>query len=164
MLATAHLDDVGVFLWSNRAYFTEVFLRPFDATSIAEMSLPSHNPDDNDFFVFEEPEGGARFGTSETTGTSAAAWEFLRVLPPQNEGELLRQSGQPEAKFLSLIHVEDVLERNKPVQPPSQGTRAPFSLLTVPGAKASLKQRKEKTDISFFFVLFCCSDFGVYSS
>jgi hypothetical protein len=27
LLATAHLDDVGVFLWSNRAHFTEVFLR-----------------------------------------------------------------------------------------------------------------------------------------
>lgn len=32
--------------------------------------------------------------------------------------------------------MEDVLERNKPVQPPSRGTaRAPFSLQTVAGAK-----------------------------
>jgi len=53
LLATAHLDDVGVFLWSNRAHFAQVFLRPFDPSAMLEMKLPSHNPEDNDFFVYK---------------------------------------------------------------------------------------------------------------
>jgi hypothetical protein len=103
LLATAHLDDVGVFLWSNRSYFADVFLRPFDASSMTEMSLPSHNPEDNDFFVYKEPEEKLPFGVLDASGPSAAAWEFLRTLPPQNEGELLKQSGQPEVHFLKLF-------------------------------------------------------------
>jgi U3 small nucleolar RNA-associated protein 21 len=135
MLATAHLDDVGVFLWSNRAHFANVYLKPFDAASMAQLSLPSVRADDNDFFVFEEPRDALPFGAARTGEPAGAAWAFLRELPPQNEGTLLQQSGETEAKFLSVIHVEDVKQRNRPQQAPSQGERAPFSLTTVPGAK-----------------------------
>ncbi len=135
MLATAHLDDVGVFLWSNRAHFANVYLRPFESAAMAKMSLPSVRADDNDFFVFEEPAEAAPFGAEGGGAATAAAWSFLRELPVANAGKLLQQSGDSETKFLSVIHVEDVKRRNKPIQPPSQGERAPFTLTTVPGAK-----------------------------
>jgi hypothetical protein len=59
-----------------------------------------------------------------------------------------------QTKFLSLIHIDDVLERNKPIEPPSQGSRAPFSLLTVPGSKVFLSPLHFLVFIFVFFFFF----------
>lgn len=40
-LATAHVDSVGVFLWANRAQFSEVTLRTVSENDITEVSMPS---------------------------------------------------------------------------------------------------------------------------
>lgn len=40
-LATCHVDSVGVYLWANRAQFTEVSLRSFVEEDLEEVALPT---------------------------------------------------------------------------------------------------------------------------
>ena len=133
MLATAHSDDVGVFLWSNRAHFTQIYLRPFDADRMAQMALPSVHAEANDFFVApRDPVDDEETLNEIASATGGATWAFLRELPQHaQDARLLAQSGDPETKFLSLVHVDEAKERNKPVMPPTLGPRAPFALPTV---------------------------------
>ncbi|MBJ6942018.1 hypothetical protein, partial [Vibrio cholerae] len=53
LIATVHSDDVGIFLWSNRAHFTQLYFRPFTDADMVKLALPSAFADDNDFFVAE---------------------------------------------------------------------------------------------------------------
>lgn len=47
-LATAQVDSVGVFLWANKAQFSEVALRHIDEDDITNVSMPSvHGTDDD---------------------------------------------------------------------------------------------------------------------
>jgi U3 small nucleolar RNA-associated protein 21 len=47
-LATAQVDSVGVYLWANKAQFSEVALRHIDEDDITNVSMPSvHGTDDD---------------------------------------------------------------------------------------------------------------------
>ena len=47
-LATAQVDSVGVYLWANKAQFSEVALRHIDEDDITNVAMPSvHGTDDD---------------------------------------------------------------------------------------------------------------------
>merc|ERR1711991_279358 len=98
------------------------------------MKLPSVHAEDNDFFVVPTDE---EYSAAEVT-EGGPVWDFLREIPLQagEDRSLIKQSGLPETKFLSVIHVEHIKERNKPQQPVEKGSRAPFALPTVAGASS----------------------------
>lgn len=47
-LATAHVDNVGIFLWANRMQFTTVSLRSITEDDVIRVALPTSSTLDDD--------------------------------------------------------------------------------------------------------------------
>lgn len=115
-LATAHVDSVGVFLWTNRSLCGPVGLRPLPA---------DHRPVEETLPGGEEEEQEVTSEEAETEDTYQSA--------DQLGAELVTLSLLPESRWKSLLHLDVIKRRNRPVAPPTTASSAPFFLPTVPG-------------------------------
>ncbi|KAM9801262.1 WD repeat-containing protein 36 [Neosynchiropus ocellatus] len=114
-LATAHVDSMGVYLWTNRSLCGPVGLRPLPADfQPAVELLPGVTEDDGEQEVTEVTEDGT-YRSAEQLGA-----------------ELVTLSLTPESRWKSLLHLDAIKKRNKPAVPPVAAT-APFLLPTIPG-------------------------------
>lgn len=115
-LATAHVDSLGVYLWTNKSLCGPVGLRPLpaDYQPAVEM-LPG--------VTVDEPEEEVM---SEEVDEEYISADQLGV-------ELVTLSLLPESRWKSLLHLDNIKRRNKPVAPPAAPAAAPFFLPTLPG-------------------------------
>ncbi|XP_029941250.1 WD repeat-containing protein 36-like [Salarias fasciatus] len=115
-MATTHVDSLGIFLWTNKSLCGPVGLRPLPADYQPTVeTLPGVAADDREEEVTSE----------EAEGVYQSA--------DQLGAELVTLSLQPESRWKSLLHLEEIKRRNRPVAPPSAPPSAPFFLPTVPG-------------------------------
>lgn len=119
-LASSHVDDLGIYLWSNSTLYSLVSLRPLptDYEPTIQM-LPGTCPeqDVNDVEVQEE--------ISE---------EMIEYDSPEQLGEqLVTLSLLPESRWKNLINLDIIKQRNKPKEPPKVPKSAPFFIPTVTG-------------------------------
>uniref|UniRef100_H3D6U4 WD repeat domain 36 n=1 Tax=Tetraodon nigroviridis TaxID=99883 RepID=H3D6U4_TETNG len=115
-LATAHVDSLGVYLWTNKSLCGPVGLRPLPADyQPTETTLPG--------VTAEEPEQEV---TSEDVDDAYQSAEQLGA-------ELVTLSLLPESRWKSLLHLDVIKRRNKPVAPPAAPAAAPFFLPTLAG-------------------------------
>lgn len=112
-LATAHVDSLGVFLWTNQSLCGPVGLRP----------LPS------DFEPTNQTLPCA--GVEEEVTSSEGDGEY--VSHDQLGAELVTLSLLPETRWRTLLSLQQIKKRNKPVAPPAAPVTAPFFLPTIPG-------------------------------
>ncbi|XP_063744839.1 WD repeat-containing protein 36 isoform X2 [Eleginops maclovinus] len=115
-LVTTHVDSLGVYLWTNKSLCGPVGLRPLPA----------------DFLPSEETLPGVKADASEQEVTSEEfddAYESAEQLG----AELVTLSLLPESRWKSLMHLDAIKRRNKPVAPPAAPAAAPFFLPTVTG-------------------------------
>ncbi|XP_072309482.1 WD repeat-containing protein 36 isoform X1 [Eucyclogobius newberryi] len=112
-LATAHVDALGVFLWTNRSLCGPVGLRPLpsDFQPTNEM-LPCARPEEEEMSLEEED---------------------VFVSHDQLGAELVTLSLLPESRWRTLLQLEQIKKRNKPTAPPTAPAAAPFFLPTIPG-------------------------------
>ncbi|GAA5961254.1 hypothetical protein JCM21900_005583 [Sporobolomyces salmonicolor] len=121
-LATTHVDSVGVYLWANRAQFSEVSLLSFvEEEALEDVALPT-----------------VQGLTSESSLSALAApnrWEDIQpyTTPDQLASELLTLSLMPRSRWQTLLNLETIKQRNKPKEAPKAPERAPFFLPTLPG-------------------------------
>uniref|UniRef100_A0A3Q3B8B9 WD repeat domain 36 n=1 Tax=Kryptolebias marmoratus TaxID=37003 RepID=A0A3Q3B8B9_KRYMA len=115
-LATAHVDSLGVFLWTNRSLCGSVGLRPLPA----------------DYQPSEEVLPGVTAEETEQEVTSEEADDVFQSAE-QLGAELVTLSLLPESRWKSLLHLDNIKKRNKPSAPPAAPPTAPFFLPTVPG-------------------------------
>ncbi|KAI8149510.1 Utp21 specific WD40 associated putative domain-containing protein [Fennellomyces sp. T-0311] len=122
-LATAHVDNVGIFLWANRTQFANISLRSIVDDEVAELlelpSLAGMDEQDTD----EELEAPTQLGEDLNTAEQLA-------------DEMITLSLEPKAKWQNLLNLETIKKRNKPTEAPKKPEKAPFFLPTVAGAKA----------------------------
>ncbi|KAF8136615.1 Utp21 specific WD40 associated putative domain-containing protein [Boletus edulis] len=152
-LATAHVDSVGIFLWANRAQFTEVTLRTVSEKDITEVSMPS----------MQGEVGMSRSVSSIVPWLMrlSSALEALTGLaiedkpvdvfstPPQLDGELVTLTLLPRSRWQTLLSLEVIQQRNQPTEPPKKPEQAPFFLPTLPGVEqrfAIEEKKQEKTE------------------
>ncbi|XP_059213921.1 WD repeat-containing protein 36 [Centropristis striata] len=115
-LATAHVDSLGVYLWTNKSLCGPVGLRPLPADhQPAEETLPGVTADE--------------LGQGETSEEADDVYESAEQLG----AELVTLSLLPESRWKSLLHLDAIKRRNKPVAPPAAPAAAPFFLPTLPG-------------------------------
>ncbi|XP_070706869.1 WD repeat-containing protein 36 [Pempheris klunzingeri] len=115
-LATAHVDSLGVYLWTNKSLCGAVGLRPLPADyQPTEETLPGATVDESEQEV-----------TSEEVDDAYQSAEQLGA-------ELVTLSLLPESRWKSLLHLDVIKRRNKPVAPPAAPPAAPFFLPTLPG-------------------------------
>lgn len=132
-LATAHIDDLGVYLWSNVTLFSHVPLKP----------LPT------DF----EPHTIVMPTTSQAQQDADNATEDLMEVetsdfksPQQISDELVTLSLLPNSRWQNLLNLDTIRSRNKPKEPPKAPKSAPFFLPTVSGLEFKFDNPKPDED------------------
>ncbi|KAF9265570.1 Utp21-domain-containing protein [Marasmius fiardii PR-910] len=126
-LASSHVDSVGVYLWANRAQFTEVSLQGISEEEVANVQLPSMQgagEDDQDLDPLEPL-------TVDKTNSTADVFST----PPRLDGDLITLTLLPRSKWQTLLNIEVIQQRNKPKEPPKAPEQAPFFLPTLPGVE-----------------------------
>lgn len=123
-LASAHVDDLGIYLWNNQSLFTQVSLRALE----------------NDFEPKLAPlPGTAPRRSDEETGidvtTNDAEDEFSS--PEQIAHSLVTLSLLPESRWKNLLSLDAIKRRNKPKDPPKVKQQAPFFLSNLTGVKST---------------------------
>ncbi|KAL4246072.1 Utp21-domain-containing protein [Abortiporus biennis] len=123
-LATAHVDSVGVYLWANRAQYSDVSFQSIREDEVVNVSLPSMQ------------------GEAEEEALDALSALALQenptdvfVTPPQLDGDLVTLTLLPRARWQTLLNLEVIQQRNKPKEPPKPPEKAPFFLPTLPGVE-----------------------------
>uniref|UniRef100_A0A8D3CG43 Small-subunit processome Utp21 domain-containing protein n=1 Tax=Scophthalmus maximus TaxID=52904 RepID=A0A8D3CG43_SCOMX len=115
-LATAHIDSLGVYLWTNKSLCGPVGLRPLPADhQPATETLPGVTVDQSEQEVTSE-EGDDAYKSADQLGA-----------------ELVTLSLLPKSRWKSLLYLDDIKKKNKPVAPPLAPPAAPFFLPTLPG-------------------------------
>lgn len=156
-LATSHADEIGVYLWANRAQFANVTLRSIDENAVlasmqAGTDAAGHLPamraeataDGEGEGVATEDDNLASLlpinadEDQETLGGSVP-YPFPRGGPGVDEqistSSLATMSLLPRSKWQTLIHLESIQKRNKPTEPPKKPESAPFFLPTLAGTE-----------------------------
>lgn len=113
-VATAHVGERGVALWTDKASYCRVDLRP-----LTENDSPIQI--DNPNFVAEPvPDVPESILAPRPAGLAAHV--------VQANVRSLRLSGKSRARLEALHALEAIAERNKPVEPPKKPESAPFFL------------------------------------
>lgn len=115
-LATAHAGSIGICLWNNKALYRQVPTRQIAEDAILELSAPTVSA--------EQP--------LELTTNDAKDQEDEANLPlpsiEQLSSKLLTLSLVPQSRWQTLLHLDTIRQRNKPLEPPKQPEKAPFFL------------------------------------
>lgn len=116
-LATAHAGSIGINIWNNMSLFRHVPSRKIDEeTGVLDLRE------------------GAVFGDTSilaiedgmVDGQPAGVEGFDEV--EQLSGDLLTLSLVPKSRWQTLLHLDDIRARNKPIEPPKAPEKAPFFL------------------------------------
>uniref|UniRef100_M3XKA9 WD repeat domain 36 n=1 Tax=Latimeria chalumnae TaxID=7897 RepID=M3XKA9_LATCH len=118
-LASSHVDDLGIYLWSNSTLYSLVSLHPLPADyEPSVVTLPGTCP-------------ALDVGATEVEEPSD---EMIEYDSPEQLGEqLVTLSLLPESRWKNLINLDVIKKRNKPKEPPKVPKSAPFFIPTVPG-------------------------------
>ncbi|CEG81199.1 hypothetical protein RMATCC62417_15426 [Rhizopus microsporus] len=123
-LATAHVDNNGIFLWANRTQYSNISLRHITDDDEAQLlDLPSMQGDQDESDVEGDEEVDIKREESLDTVEQLAE-------------QMITMSMEPRAKWQNLLHLDTIKLRNKPKEAPKLPEKAPFFLPTLPGAKA----------------------------
>lgn len=114
-LATAHVRNVGIFLWSNRTLYSHVSLKAIGKDDvIPEMGLPGSSAEideEEDAVVAAEPD---------------------YVSPERLDGDLITMSAVTRSRWQNLLDIDIIRRRNEPREGPKVPESAPFFLPTIP--------------------------------
>ncbi|KAI5868447.1 WD domain-containing protein [Durotheca rogersii] len=139
-LATASEGKFGVDIWTNKALFAHVSTRQISEDAVQQVSGPTASG-----------EGGR--------GLIEVAFEDMGserneddVAPPdvdQLSSDMMTLSLVPRSRWQTLLHLDLIKTRNKPMEPPKAPEKAPFFLPSTVSAGApnqELVQRKSDED------------------
>ncbi|XP_076646998.1 WD repeat-containing protein 36 [Halictus rubicundus] len=126
-LATTHVCNLGIYLWSNRTLYSHISLKAVHKDDpIPMIGLPGSVVEvvniEEDELIESEPE---------------------YVSPEQLQNDLVTMSGIANSRWQNLLNIDIVRKRNKPTEAPKAPESAPFFLPTV----ASLELKFDFSDV-----------------
>ncbi|KAF8610566.1 Utp21-domain-containing protein [Ceratobasidium sp. AG-I] len=133
-LASAHVDSVGIFLWTNKAQYSDVSLQSVEEGDVAMMILPSMQGEDESEDLGEL----AELSLADSTKRSSGKMDQL-------EGELVTLTTLPRSKWQTLLNIEVIQARNKPTEAPKVPEKAPFFIPTVAGVEHKIDTGAENS-------------------
>jgi WD40 repeat protein len=159
LLATTHVGRVGLYLWANRPLYLGTAGAAAAATGAADptpvdIRLPSVSDnvvrkdgaaaeagdgaggpvEDDDQPVHEVEEAVAAAAAAKEAASSEC--NDARGAVPVAAGAVTL-SRLPKSQWQSLMHLDTIKQRNKPIQPPTKPEAAPFFLPTVGSVSGS---------------------------
>ncbi|XP_074612173.1 WD repeat-containing protein 36-like [Acropora palmata] len=128
-LVTTHVDDLGVYLWSNKTLYDDISLIPLPADyqpTVEELpGVGTEESEDSEEEIDTPPTEGNRgkvTAVDDTIGFKS---------PDQLSDELVTLSLLPQSRWRHLTSLELIKKRNKPMEPPKAPKAAPFFLPTT---------------------------------
>jgi len=120
----AHVDSVGVYLWANRAQYTDISFRSITEEDFERVNLPSVS-------------GSAEDEALKHLSSLAVYDQPRDVLGsvPEVDGEVVTLTLLPRSRWQTLLNLDVIQRRNKPKEPPKAPEKAPFFLPTLPGVE-----------------------------
>lgn len=121
-LATTHVDNLGIYLWSNRTLYFHVSLKAIQSEeNVPMISLPGTTVDavqdsaeTDEAMIIDDDEDDEEYSS-----------------PDQLSTKLVTMSGLATSRWLNLLNIDIVKKRNKPKDAPKAPVAAPFFLPTV---------------------------------
>lgn len=131
-LATSHVDQKGIFLWSNVTLYIPKVLRQLKSSHKPRLlDLPIARPDraqeDEDLDEADQEQ------LNEQAGDEEMEVEVLYKSPEQLSDELITLSTLPTSRWKNLINLDLIKKRNKPIEPLEKPKDAPFFLPVTSG-------------------------------
>lgn len=128
-LATAHVDDLGIYLWNNQSLYTQVSLRSLEADFQPKVApLPGST---------------ARSSCSEIEVSETMEEDEQFASPEQISDSLVTLSLLPDSRWKNLLNLDAVKRRNRPKEPPKVQKLAPFFLTNTNSLEAIADSQKE---------------------
>lgn len=130
-LATAFEDSVGVGLWTNRTFFTHVPTRPMSESEIVSVAAPNASGEGGENVV------ASALASSGSDDESIGALDGPLPSVEQLSDKVTTLSLVPRSRWQTLLHLDLIRARNKPIEPPKAPEKAPFFLpaLGQPGSR-----------------------------
>ncbi|MES1910691.1 MAG: hypothetical protein MHM6MM_003238 [Cercozoa sp. M6MM] len=160
LLATTHAGARGVFLWTHRAYYTHVPLRSVDEPVMLPLhddlvqpitSLDAYDDLVADGFASDSDSDGDYSDYSDSSDgddSESDSDEDMGVAgnKQQSHSGMLTLSGDPRTRWMNLVQLEQIRERNKPKLPPKKPEQAPFFLPSTYEQKQEQAQNQEQKE------------------
>ncbi|KAA1479648.1 Utp21-domain-containing protein [Dentipellis sp. KUC8613] len=122
-LATSHVGTVGIYLWANRAQYSDISFHHIEEDDMLEISLP---PLQNSV---EE------LGTLGSL-TDAEHQDYkIDFYPSYFDSELLTLTPLPRSRWQTLLNLDSIHQRNQPKASLKAVGNAPFFLPSIPGVR-----------------------------
>lgn len=133
-LCSAHVDDLGIYLWSNRTLYSHVPLRPLPADHTPSIArLPNTTVACEEEAEDETNSNLLTTGMTEETSTGHEnETPEHPVAVPLADG-LVTLSDLPKSRWHNLQQLDVIKQHNKPTEPPKRPKQAPFFLSTTAG-------------------------------
>ncbi|KAJ4968592.1 hypothetical protein NE237_015293 [Protea cynaroides] len=125
VLATSHVDQNGVYLWVNQAMFSGA--SDVDLYGSGKVVVNVKLPGVSSKEIPEDENHENHIGRQSHVKDSACASHFNHKIP-----DLVTLSLLPKSQWQSLINLDIIKIRNKPIEPPKKPEKAPFFLPSVP--------------------------------
>ena len=120
-LASSHAGELGIRIWTNKSLFSYIPTRQIhEPTDTIDLTSPD---------VFE---GQTQLATLQNSAedhlTDPLQIESPTTTIDQLDRALLTLSLVPQSRWQTLLNLEEIRKRNKPIQPPEKPKAAPFFL------------------------------------
>lgn len=129
-LATAHLDSVGIHLWSNKAQFSQISTRNVDEDEIEMADMPSASGEGGAGIVEMALERANNDDDEEEEDRKPTDLDMFTTMD-QLSHDLLTMSMVPRSKWQNLLDLDTIRQRNKPKEAPKAPEKLPFDLGTL---------------------------------
>ncbi|XP_068656250.1 uncharacterized protein [Aristolochia californica] len=131
VLATSHVDQIGVYLWVNQAMFSgssnaDLFASGREVAIVQMPAVSSKEGSDPEDAKLVQPTG------QELKSKDSSA-SFTNQIP-----DLVTLSLLPKSQWQSLLNLDIIKERNKPIEPPKKPENAPFFLPSIPSLSGDI--------------------------
>ncbi|KAL5540737.1 hypothetical protein UlMin_044060, partial [Ulmus minor] len=131
ILATTHVDQNGVYLWVNQSMFSGALNVDSYASGkeVVSIKLPSVSSK-----KVSEDEDSTMPIVNHSQSKEATSFHALDQQIP----DLVTLSLLPRSQWQSLINLDIIKVRNKPIEPPKKPEKAPFFLPSVPSLSGEI--------------------------
>ncbi|GAM24765.1 hypothetical protein SAMD00019534_079400 [Acytostelium subglobosum LB1] len=157
-LITTHANELPIFLWTNQSHFGSVLLtKPEEVPSFLE--LPSHHTDQikdssnkaNSIDVANAEEADQDHGVPDIEKDDVDVdmnvdeqEEGHTIVHHPQIGNSITMSQTTKSKWQTLLNLDVIKQRNKPLQAQSKPELAPFFLTTLPGLEPKFATPQEE--------------------
>ena len=123
-LATSHIDDLGIYLWTNISLYKHVSLKPLPEDFVPKaIQMPTVKQSQEEIL-----EQGLEAMDIKEEPDEVETWDTDQV-----EADMITLANLPEARWQNLLHLDVIKARNKPKVAPEKPKNAPFFLPTITG-------------------------------